>query len=236
LSVDNQRWVATRTRHYLFPVRVLSTLFRGKFLDALKRAYRAGKLQLGARTAELADPRAFQRFVDALYHQDWVVYAKEPFHGARQVFAYLGRYTHRVAISNQRLLAFDHNAVRFLTKDGQTATLAPREFIRRFLLHVLPDGFVKIRHFGLFAPSNTSTKLSASRQMLSADSPNHHPTDDPHTKDTAGTGTDWRAQFADLTGLDLSLCPRCGRATMIRYPLPDPSPHTAARLLPLPDG
>ncbi len=119
-----------------------------------------GQLDFDGACADLADPAAFARLKDALYKKDWVVYSKPPFGGAEQVFHYLGRYTHRVGISNQRLRGFDERGVTFATKDGAAVTLAPDEFIRRFLQHVLPRGFVKIRHFGLLAPGNVNGKLA----------------------------------------------------------------------------
>ena len=143
LSPDACRWVPTKSPTYLFPVRVLSSLFRAKFLRALRSAFRQGTLEFSGRTAALAAPSQFDRFIDRLYRQDWIVYAKRPFGGPEQVFRYLGRYTHRVAISNQRLQAVDPHNVRFRTRGDQTVTLHPVEFIRRFLLHVLPAGFVK---------------------------------------------------------------------------------------------
>jgi hypothetical protein len=139
LSLDGRRWVRARQRH-LFPVRVLAALFRGKLLAALRRASQRGELPV-------TDP--LRRTLAALHTTPWVVYVKRPFGGAARLFQYLGRYTHRVGLSNQRLLAVTADAVTFRTKDGRTATLHPHEFLRRLLLHVLPAGFVKIRHAGL---------------------------------------------------------------------------------------
>jgi len=158
LAPDDGRWIAGR-RRYLFPVKVLSRLFRGKFLAALRRAYRRGKLKI-------ADDADFPAMLTKLYREEWVVFAKRPFGGARHVYEYLGRYTHRVAISNQRVLAVDKDGVRFLTKNGKSVTIPPLDFIRRFLLHVLPRGYVKIRHYGLMAASNATTRLEVARQRL----------------------------------------------------------------------
>ncbi|MFI5327901.1 MAG: IS91 family transposase, partial [Candidatus Rokuibacteriota bacterium] len=158
LAPGGAAWVSARRKH-LFPVRVLSRLYRGKFLAALSDAYAAGELDLSGSAAPLADPAAFSRLKDTLYRTEWVVYAKRPFGGAAQVFSYLGRYTHRVGISNQRLRALDAGGVHFATKSGQAITLAPAEFIRRFLLHILPAHFVKIRHYGVLAAGNVHTKL-----------------------------------------------------------------------------
>jgi len=209
LALDQQRWIPT-TRRHLFPVRVLSRLFRGKFLAALTRAYAGGHLDLAGGCAPLAAPPAFARFKDQLYRQDWVVYAKRPFAGPRQLFRYLGRYTHRVGLSNHRLRAITPTSVRFATKHGRDVTLAPDEFIRRFLLHVLPRGFVKIRHGGLFAPGATAAREHA-RRLLGA------PPADPAT---AAPREDWRTLLHRLTGVDLAHCPRCARGTMVAMPLP----------------
>jgi hypothetical protein len=173
LSRDRQRWVAGREDYFL-PVRVLGQLFRGKFLAGLKAAYQAGKLTLSGSVAHLQDPRQFRRLLGTLYRQRWVVYAKPPFGGAQQVYRYLGRYTHRVAISNRRLIALNEGRVTFRYKDyaddghGKQMTLDAEEFIRRFLLHVLPKGFVRIRHYGLLAGRNVDTKLADCRRLLGA--------------------------------------------------------------------
>lgn len=222
LSADGQRWLPTKHQRYLFPVRVLSALFRATFLRALRRAFRRGILRFSPPSTELAGPPAFNSFIDSLYHQDWVVYAKRPFGGAAHVFEYLGRYTHRVAISNQRLKAIDHHRVRFHTRDGKTVTLTPTEFIRRFLLHVLPTGFTKIRHYGLFAPASACNALQRAQALL----------DDPstvHAPDRDAAPTHWSAQLVALSGVDLWRCPHCQRGTMVRHPLPQV-------ILAIPDG
>ncbi len=224
LAPDGTRWIPSH-RRCLFPVRVLSRLFRGKFLAALSRAYTAGALDLTGACADLADRRAFARFKAQLYRTEWVVYAKRPFAGPTQVFRYLGRYTHRVGLANQRLQAISPDAVRFATKDGQSVTLSPPEFIRRFLLHVLPAGFVKIRHYGLFAPARATTALEQARQALAAAARPHCAATPP----TAAPPT-WQALFLRLTGVDLTRCPRCPYGTMIRHLLDPPAPvrHTRA--------
>src|SRR5215471_3195367 len=171
LSADGRRWIAAR-RGYLLPVKVLGRLFRGKFLAGVKEAYQAGQLTFGGSVAALADPQVFRRWLDALYRQDWVVYAKRPFGGAQQVFRYLGRYSHRVAIANSRLLTLQDGQVSFHWKDyaddqrTKLMRLTADEFIRRFLLHVLPKRFVRIRHYGLFAGRQVSTRLVRCRQLL----------------------------------------------------------------------
>jgi hypothetical protein len=176
LSPDGQRWIPSRSGYFL-PVEVLGLLFRGKFLAGLKQAYQTGQLRLAGSTQPLVDPKVFRRLLKRLYRQDWYVYAKPPFAGAEQVYRYLGRYTHRVAISNSRLVSFHDGRVCFRYKDYadgnriKQMTLSAEEFIRRFLLHVLPKGFVRIRHYGLLASRNVSTRLERCRQLLGAPAP-----------------------------------------------------------------
>jgi len=213
LAVDRPRWIAARPRH-LLPVTVLSRLFRGKFLAALARARERGELQFPGAIADLADAGTFGALLDQLYHQEWVVHAKRPFGGPTQVFHYLGRYTHRVGLSNHRLESITPDAVRFATKDGRSVTVSPREFLRRFLLHVLPAGFVKIRHFGLFGARQVPTALAHARRLLAGAGP---PTTTPQP-------TDWRTLLRRLTGVDLARCPRCAHGTMLRHPLPSGAP------------
>lgn len=213
LSLDGTRWIAAR-RKYLFPVKVLSSLFRGIFLDGLRRAHAAGDVRL-----EGVDP---VHFIDSLYRADWVVYAKRPFGGPDQVFKYLGRYTHRVGISNQRLLSLDESGVRFATKDGRTITLAPPEFIRRFLLHVLPPGFVKIRHYGLWAAGNVTTRLAVARQVLGAEPlvpPSPPVPTDREPLETDLEYLDWQVRLLRLVGVDVTRCPHCGKGRMFPHPL-----------------
>lgn len=167
LSLDGSRWVEGR-QGYLFPVPVIGKLFRGKLLAALRLAYQRGELALEGSTAYLAEPRAFAHLIDSLYRKTWIVYAKPPFGGAKQVIAYLGRYTHRVGISNQRLQHMDAHGVTFRTRGDRTVTLSGEEFLRRFLLHVLPKHFVKIRHYGLMAASHATTTLERARELIAA--------------------------------------------------------------------
>jgi hypothetical protein len=158
LSPDGQQWVAPRSGFFL-PARVLSRVFRGKFVAGLKRAFRRQQLRWVGQNAALAKPQIFATFPRTLFRQDWVVYAKPSFGGPAQVLRYLGRYTHRVAISNHRLLAFDGERVRFRWKDyahgnkQRVMTLTAEEFLRRYVQHVLPHGFVRIRQFGFLANS-----------------------------------------------------------------------------------
>ncbi|MDQ2861317.1 MAG: IS91 family transposase [Pseudomonadota bacterium] len=178
LALNGQRWVSCRPRFFL-PVRVLSRLFRRLFLDRLAAAHAEGRLVFFGHLADLADPAAFAARIAPLRRAEWVVYAKRPFAGPESVLAYLARYTHRVAISSSRLVAWDEGAVTFRWKDyrqdGQArrklVTLAPAEFIRRFLIHVLPSGFHRIRHYGLFANTARAANLAKARALLPAPPP-----------------------------------------------------------------
>jgi hypothetical protein len=213
LSLDGEHWIATR-RDFLFPVRVMGALFRGKFLACLARAYDSGELRLTGPAARLADPRRFARLRDMLYSMRWVVYAKPPFGGPKQVFRYLGRYTHRVGLSNQRLLSFDARGVTFRTRGDDTTTIAPVEFLRRLLLHVLPKCFVKIRHHGLMAASNVHAKLALARRLLE-----QQPTAMSGARRAPHAPRSFAELLLALTGVDIRICPRCREGTMIRQPL-----------------
>jgi hypothetical protein len=178
IALDDQRWIASRPA-FLLPVRVLGKLFRGVFLSRLLALYDAGRLVFFGGLAPLADRRAFLRHLAPVRKKRWAVYAKPPFAGPEAVLAYLSRYTHRVAISNRRLVAFDDAGVTFRYKDyrrdgGQrqrVMTLATDEFIRRFLLHVLPRGFHRIRHYGLLASSARKASLARARELLAVSPP-----------------------------------------------------------------
>jgi hypothetical protein len=165
------RWRACRPGFFL-PVRVLSRLFRGQFLAGLRAAYDGGQVACHGQQAALAAPGAFHAWLTPLYHQEWVVYAKPPFGGPEQVLKYLARYTHRVALSNSRLVALDGDQVTFRYKDyaddqrHKTLVLSAHEFLRRFLQHVLPSGFVKIRHYGLLANRYREANLRVCRALL----------------------------------------------------------------------
>ena len=203
-SPDHRRWIRPRYPFFL-PVRVLSRVFRGKFLAGLKRLHRRKKLQCAGPAAALADRQQFAKLLRRLHRHDWVVYAKPAFGGPMQVLRYLGRYTHRVAISNHRLLAFEQERVTFRWKDytrgGKhgTMTLGTTEFLRRFFLHVLPRGFVRIRHFGFLANRFRASRLALGRQLL-----------------TSGRSMEQEVRTHDVRSESSSLwhCPRCG-ATMI---------------------
>jgi hypothetical protein len=183
LSEDGERWIASRPG-FLVHVKVLSRLFRGRLLAMLAEAHAQDALRFFGDHAALADKRAFKRFLARLRRTEWVVYSKQPFAGPQAVLRYLSRYTHRVAISNRRLVAADANGVAFRWKDyrivpearlrhdgpgrWKTMTLAPHEFIRRFLMHVLPKGFHRIRHYGLLANGNRAANIAKARELLGA--------------------------------------------------------------------
>lgn len=218
LCADGSRWSHGK-KGYFLPVKVLGSLYRGKFLDGLHRAWKAGKIALKGSTAELADPVSWAAYKDRLYQKDWVVYAKRPFGGADQVFRYLGRYTHRVAISNHRLQSLSADKVTFTLKDyaddgrRKTMTLTGVEFLRRFLLHVLPKGFVRIRHYGLNAPCNVKTRLEMARRHLEKTQV------DRHQPSVTLADLPWHERFLALTGIDVMACPRCGGRLVIVEPL-----------------
>jgi hypothetical protein len=192
LSPDNTRWVASRS-NFLVHVNVLARLFRGKMLAMLMHAHHAGQLKFFNTHAGLADKSAFKRFIVPLRRIRWVVYCKAPFAGPQQVLRYLSRYTHRVAISNRRLIAADDGGIAFRWKDyridgpgrWKTMRLHPHEFIRRFLLHVLPKGFHRIRHYGLFAGTAKAEHLATVRKLLDMPAPDvSATTDGADTDDT----------------------------------------------------
>jgi hypothetical protein len=230
LSRDGQRWIAGQ-RKYFLPVKVLGKLFRGKFLAALKTMYQAGQLAFIGSVAHLGDPRAFQQLLDGLYGRRWIVYAKRPFGSPVQVFRYLGRYSHRVAISNARLVSTDGKRVSFQWKDyanghqTKVMSLAAEEFLRRFLLHVLPKGFVRIRHYGLLASINVATKLQRCRQLLGQQTPATPP-----------ACKSWIDRVVEWTGTNPMRCPQCqgtlNRSALTKAPTSTchPSPAPTASL------
>jgi hypothetical protein len=171
IAPDHARWIHPRYPFFL-PVKILGKVFRGKFLEGLRRAFRQQRLTLAGRIQHLAQPKPFAAFLRILFRQDWVVYAKPAFGGPEHVVRYLGRYTHRIAISNHRLIAFDGDQVTFRWRDYARAnkqrlmTVSAEEFIRRFLVHVLPKGFVRIRHFGFMANAQRSASLELCRRLL----------------------------------------------------------------------
>jgi len=210
ISPDGARWVACRPGFFL-PVRVLSRVFRGKFLALLGDAFDEGKLTFHGTLRELADAAAFRRRLTASAQVEWVVYAKPPFGGPEQVLKYLARYTHRVAISNRRLTALEGDRVTFRWKDyahggkAKTMTLRAGEFIRRFLLHVLPAGFVRIRHYGFLANRLCREKLERCRELLGVVT-----TPEPIAPETSADSKE------DLGGQPAArICPSCGRGRMV---------------------
>ena len=166
VSADHRHWIRPKYAGFFLPIKVLSRVFRGKFVAALRRAYRRGELDFGGATEALRDPRQWHTFVDTLFATDWIVYAKPAFGGASAVLRYLGRYTLRVAISNHRLLAFDGEHVTFHWKDyahgdaPRTMTLSGMEFLRRFVQHILPRGFVRIRQSGFLANTCRTARIA----------------------------------------------------------------------------
>ena len=216
LSFDGTQWLPAHAR-YLFPVRALSKVFRGKFLAGLKRLFAEGCLvfPLGVDTvAPLARSSNFDRLIVELRRHDWVVYSKAPFAGAGKLLTYLGHYTHRVAISNRRLISCADGQVVFHYRDRaagdvrKTMTLPADEFLRRFLCHVLPSGFQRIRHYGLLASRNKNDLLARCRQALDVPAPL------PPVKKTTA---EWLLQ---LWGIDVTRCPRCGQEGWERTELP----------------
>jgi len=222
LSPDGERWIPAGNS-FLLPVRALSKIIRGKFLEGLEKAFREGRLK--GEVPCLEDPVQFQRFTGKLKGKKWVVYAKGSFGGSQNAYHYLSRYTHRVAISNHRLVSLEEGKVSFRARDNsrpghqRLVTTTAQEFIRRFLGHVLPPRFIKIRHFGLMAPGNAKTKLEKARSLLILQKPPHHeePKDQKH--DPPSETKTWQEMLRELTGIDLTTCPNCGKGRIIRFKL-----------------
>lgn len=231
LSVDGSRWVRCR-RGFFLPVRVLSRMFRGKFLAYLKEAFEQGKLQFHGKLTRLTDPAAFANFLKNGRKTDWVVYSKAPFGGPAQVLEYLGRYTHRIAISNNRLVKLEDGKVTFRWKDYRRnrsglMTLDADEFIRRFLIHVLPRGFMRLRHYGLFANRDRAKKLAKCRLLLG-------PTELADTP--APKLTDWKSRYEALTGISFDVCPACRHGRMLCVEVLASLAPTSKRCRPPPGG
>jgi hypothetical protein len=211
ISADGEQWVACRPGFFLH-VRVLSRLFRRLFLELLQAAFNAEKMRFFNSLEGLQSPAAFNRYLAPVRHVDWVVYAKPPFGGPQHVLEYLGRYTHRVAIANHRLIDCVDGKVRFHWKDyrhdsrQKVMCLETDEFIRRFLLHVLPNGFQRIRHYGFLANRYRVVKLARCRQLLAAPAP---------TVKLPIAVLDYRDRYEQLTGKSLRDCPKCGHGHMI---------------------
>ena len=209
LAFDHSHWIPAR-EGFLFPVRALSLVFRAKFLDLLQIACTKDQLRYVGRCAPLGQPKAFQQFTRSLAAKKWVVYAKRPFSVPDKVLDYLGRYTHRVAISNNRILSLDQGRVAFSYRDRKndnrlrSMTLESDEFIRRFLLHVLPDGFMRVRHFGFLANRSKKQNLAQCRELLGVE------TQPPRTPKKSA-----REVMLDVTGINVALCPVCKVGTLI---------------------
>jgi Putative transposase/Transposase zinc-binding domain len=217
LALDGTRWLPARPG-FLFPVRALAKVFRGRYLASLQRAFDRGDLHLTGGLAPLGEPAAFTAWLAALRRQAWVVYCKPPFAGPEHVLAYLGRYTHRVALSNDRLLALAESRVRFRWRDYadgdrvKVMDLDVAEFLRRFLLHVVPDGFVRIRHFGVLANRRRAAALAQCRALLAQPPP---PVVPPESA---------RALMLRVTGVDIARCPRCPLGLLRRLDVLPPAP------------
>lgn len=231
LSKEGSKWIASR-KNFFLSVRVLSRLYRRLILEGLSKLHKTGKLQFFGDQAALTDRDVFEAFLTPLRKIDWVVYAKEPFAGPKAVLAYLSRYTHRVAISNSRLIRFDAHSVTFRVKDYRrkgaarhtTMTLATSEFIRRFLIHVLPKGQHRIRHYGFFGNGNRASNIARIRQLLGTKAPDHQ-----HTNDASPDDADKPPRTIALP------CPCCGGQLIIvetiapaQYSRAPPKPQRAA--------
>ncbi len=203
LSDNGDKWISSRSK-FLFPVRVIGSLFRGKFLFYLKQKYLNETIKTNLPT------KNFRRLIDSLYKKNWVVYSKPPFKRPETVFEYLARYTHRIAISNHRIVALKNDHVYFKWRDYSDSnnekimSLHAHEFIRRFLLHVLPKKFVKIRHFGLFSNRNRKQLLATCRNILNVSY-------ELHEKNVES----WKEVLLRVTGMDIDCCPVCGKGTMV---------------------
>jgi Putative transposase/Transposase zinc-binding domain len=213
LSPDGTRWISCRAGYFL-PVQVLSRLFRRLFIEALEKAFAAGELAFFSALAHLKEPDAFRRYLAPVRRVEWAIYAKRPFAGPEQVLEYVGRYTHRVAISNNRILDIEDGKVRFQWKDyrrgGQQKpmTLDADEFIRRFLIHVLPSGFQRIRYYGFLGNRYRTEKLARCRELIGMSKL------EPKADET---DKDYRDTYEELTGISLCQCPVCHLGRMVLF-------------------
>jgi len=210
LSFDGNRWVSSR-KNFLFPVKAISKVFRGKFIDYLKHAFTGNKLMFPGQLADMAMEHKFSEFVNQLWKKEWVVYSKAPFNGPQQVFDYLGRYTHRVAIGNHRIINVADGLVMFKYRDRANGdkckqmTVSAEEFIRRFLLHTLPNSYKKIRHFGFLANRRKKQDLCICRKLLDL------PADLPQIPNETT-----QEKMLRLVGTDIMECPCCKQGRMKR--------------------
>ena len=215
IACDAQRWISCRDGFFL-PVRVLSRLYRGIFLSELGNAYRTGGLEFHGNLTHLSDPKHFHSLLQSVRCLDWVVYAKPPFAGPEKVLDYLGRYTHRIAISNHRILSVDGAQVSFRWRDyrhgskNRVMKLDVDEFMRRFLLHVLPRAFVRIRYYGFLANCHRSRLLDLCRTFLNVEL---------HSETQSSVRQDWASILESLTGSDPLRCPKCKKGRLIRFDL-----------------
>lgn len=221
---NGQRWIPCRPGFFL-PVRVLSRLFRRLFLEALGKAFQKGKLEFHGTIADLKSPKRFQQWLKPARETEWVVYSKKPFGGPEKVLDYLGRYTHRVAISNHRLLDVSEEKVTFKWRNyrsrgnrERTMTLEAHEFIRRFLLHTLPCGFVRIRQYGFLANRHRTAKLQQARELLQVAAPE---------SEGEAIVEDWKALCKRITERDPTLCPACGEGQLICIEVLEPEDQSA---------
>lgn len=210
LSPDGKQWVCCNEAFFI-AVKVLSRKFRGKFLHYLRKAYGSGDLKFLGKIKDLKEEEEFEKVLTELYAQDWVVYCKPPFKNAETVLEYLGRYTHRAAISNDRLVKVEQGKVTIRYRDSENndkiklMTLDAFEFIRRFLLHILPDGSMKIRHYGILSNRNRKTKLARCKHLLG----DHVSLDDEVSEEES-----WQDLLTGITGIDPRICPHCGKGEM----------------------
>jgi membrane protein implicated in regulation of membrane protease activity len=211
LSADGKVWISSKEAFFI-PVKVLSAVFRGKFVHYLKKAYDSGDLKFVGKIAQLKERVAFKQLLGSLYGKNWIVYCKPPFKNPDDVLEYLGRYTHRVALSNDRIVKLDGDQVTIRYRDSsdnnkmKLMTLNAFEFIRRFLLHVLPDGFMKIRHYGILSNRSHKTKLRRCKELLGV----------AQDRGSEKQGKpSWQELLFNLTGIDPTVCPHCGKGKMV---------------------
>jgi hypothetical protein len=209
LSYDRKRWISAR-RKYLFRVQSLAKEFQKRYLNKLEKAYRKNTLSFHGRAGRYKDEKQFLKLLATLWAKQWITYAKQPFGGPEQVLEYLGRYTHRVAITNNRIIAIEDATVRFSYRDRsddntqKELTISAHDFIRRFLLHVLPRGFTKIRYYGFLAHANKKICIAVIRALI-----------DPTASYTAKLAESIQEMMLRLTGVDICCCPQCGKGTLV---------------------
>jgi hypothetical protein len=218
LSFDGKKWISCKPDFFI-PVKVLSLVFRGKFLDYLNKAYEAGRLRFDGKISSLSKKCNFKKLLDDLYHQNWHVYCKPPFKRPEKAIDYLGRYVHRVAISNDRIVELKDDRVTIKYRDYadgdkvKEMTLKATEFIRRFLLHILPEQFFKIRYYGILSARNRKTKFLKCKKLLGviiAETDEHR--------------LSWQELLEKITGIDPTRCPHCKKGRLYLFQLLDPTP------------